>query len=121
MKNYAIAEQFAVISNTWDSLHESVAKNVAVAELRRQRQCRPSYRRRIEPPVFEQKLQEQPTALKMKQKEQEPAHWRRFTDILKAEGILKEIPNLLGCDMNYYTANVTMRGNIKVILHSINP
>ncbi|MFR6328786.1 MAG: hypothetical protein ACLUOI_08145 [Eisenbergiella sp.] len=43
-----------------------------------------------------------------------------FTDILKAEGILKEIPNLLGCDMNYYTANVTMR-EYKVILHSINP
>ena len=31
MKNYTIAEQFAVIAlNAQDSLHESVAKNVAV-------------------------------------------------------------------------------------------
>ena len=31
MKNYTIAEQFAVIAlNDQDSLHESVAKNVAV-------------------------------------------------------------------------------------------
>ena len=59
-------------------------------------------------PVFEQKLQEQLTALKMNAKERNALE-KEFTDILKAEGILKEIPNLLGCDMNYYTANVTMR------------
>ena len=44
----------------------------------------------------------------MKRKERNALE-KEFTDILKAEGILKEIPNLLGCDMNYYTANVTMR------------
>ncbi|WP_050698823.1 hypothetical protein [Anaeromassilibacillus senegalensis] len=34
---------------------------------------------------------------------------RSFTDYLKAHDVLEEIPNLLGCDMNYVTAEVSMR------------
>lgn len=59
--------------------------------------------------VFEQKLREQLDGIKKMKRKERNALEKEFTDILKAEGILKEIPNLLGCDMNYYTANVTMR------------
>ena len=112
MKNYTIAEQFAVIAlNAQDSLHESVAKNVAVAGIAAAKTVQTLLyeEENRDAAVFEQKLREQLDGIKKMKRKERNALEKEFTDILKAEGILKEIPNLLGCDMNYYTANVTMR------------
>ena len=112
MKNYTIAEQFAVIAlNAQDSLHESVAKNVAVVGIAAAKTVQTLLYEddNRDAAVFEQKLREQLDGIKKMKRKERNALEKEFTDILKAEGILKEIPNLLGCDMNYYTANVTMR------------
>ncbi len=112
MKNYTIAEQFAVIAlNAQDSLHESVAKNVAVVGIAAAKTVQTLLyeEENRDAAVFEQKLREQLDGIKKMKRKERNALEKEFTDILKAEGILKEIPNLLGCDMNYYTANVTMR------------
>ena len=111
MKNYTIAEQFAVIAlNAQDSLHESVAKNVALVGIAAAKTVQTLlYEENRDAAVFELKLREQLDGIKKMKRKERNALEKEFTDILKAERILKEIPNLLGCDMNYYTANVTMR------------
>lgn len=110
MKNYTIAEQFAIIAfNAQDSRHETVAKNMAVAGIAAAKMVQKLLYENQDAAVFERKLREQLDGIKKMKRKERNSLEKEITDILKAEGILKEIPNLLGCDMNYYTANVTMR------------
>lgn len=67
MKNYTIAEQFAVIAlNAQDSLHESVAKNVAVAGIAAAKTVQTLLyeEENRDAAVFEQKLREQLDGIK---------------------------------------------------------
>ena len=112
MKEYSIEEQFAIVAlNAQDSRHDSAAKNAVIAGIAAAKAVQRLLYEEEKPDAaeWERKLREQLNAVKKMSRKKRREVETDMADILKAEGILQEIPNLLGCDMNYYTANVTMR------------
>jgi hypothetical protein len=112
MKEYSLSEQFALISlDGMDAIHDTVAKKVALsgiamAEVLQKMISNGSMKNSAS--FGEQLAGEISRVRKMSKKERHKLE-KEMTAALKAEEALTEIPNLLGCDMTYYTANVTIR------------
>lgn len=105
----SLVEQAALLLlNAQDSLYDTVAKKAAVLGIAAAK-------------VLEEVLQQEKNIVdrgelisriqqikKMKKKDRRLLE-EEVTDKLKKKNLIEEIPNLLGCDMNYYTAEITMR------------
>lgn len=112
MKEYSILEKFALIAlNGQDSRHDTAAKKAAVlgAAAADALQGLLGEGLEVDAEKFASGLKEKINTIKNMKKKQRQLIEKQIVDILTAEGILEEIPNLLGCDINYYQAGVTMR------------
>lgn len=112
MKEYSITEQFALIAlNAQDSKHATQAKNVAICGIEAARIIGQLLEEEKDKdiPAFEELLKQRLEQVKKLSARERKNIETEITSILMAEGVLFTIPNLLGCDMNYYTANVTIR------------
>lgn len=120
MKDYTLEEQYAIISlNGLDSKHNTEAKKVAVTGIAIAKELQKILNKTDNESendnaeknsvLFSKELNEIINGSKQMNKKERNAVEEDIAAILKARGVLTEIPNLLGCDMNYYTADITMR------------
>lgn len=112
MKEYSIVEQFALIAlDGQDSQHSTLAKKVTVYGIEAANILTKLFAEGIEQniPEFKKQISGQLTKMKKLSPKKLKRIEKNMADILIGQGALTEIPNLLGCDINYYTAKVTMR------------
>lgn len=112
-KEYTISQQFALIS--LDSLscsHRSTAKcaavrGIAVAKLLE----KALFMQEDMPDVkeFQERLKTGIAAIKSMKKKEMDGVEKETADMLLADGGMEIAPDLLGCDMNYYTASVSLK------------
>ncbi len=112
MRELTVAEQFALVSLTGqDSKHETAAKKMAVIGIAVAQMMQNILLEDTEDDILKLKpqLEEQVSLIKKMGAKQRYEVEKEIVDRLKAEEIITEIPSLLGCDLNYYTSNITMR------------
>lgn len=106
MREYSLSEQFALIAlNGLDCNYDSEAKKAAVLGI--------AAAIAIEETLMKEKadidlLQEKIRKIKKLRKQQRKKVEEKIATRLEEDGVLAEIPSLLGCDLNYYTAGVTL-------------
>ncbi len=112
MRELTVTEQFALIALTGqDSKHETAAKKMAVIGIAIAQMMQNTLFDNTEDDILKLKVQLENRVIKLKgmrTKERKKVE-EEIVNILKAQQCLTEIPNILGCDINYYTANVTMK------------
>lgn len=113
MRNdFSMMEEFALIAlNGLDSRNRTEAKKAALFGIEAARRLQEMFQKETEKDAreFAAMLQEELEQMK-KMKHKDFVHLEKeITEVLTAEEVMAEVPNLLGCDMNYYTAGVTMK------------
>ncbi len=110
--DYTIMEQFALVAlDGQDSMHNTVAKKAAVMGIAAANVLQTLLVEDVQENMneFENRFCHQLENIKKMNGKQRRSLEKEIVSVLKVEKVLEEVPNLLGCDMNYYTANVTMR------------
>lgn len=120
-KEYSLSKQFAIVALDGISCnHHSVAKSaalrgIAAAELLEE--ILPEEGEANLSPIeqsgtageFQKKLESGIAEIKRMKRKEWNAVEKEMADFLLADGTLEIVPDLLGCDMNYYTAKVTLK------------
>lgn len=99
MKDLSLSKKYAILAlDGQDSLHSSMAKSAAVRGIAAAK-------------VLEEAMDEKDEAIQsakeLKKKEGKQIE-SKMADELEAEGLLSEGPDILGCDINYYTSGVEL-------------
>lgn len=111
MKNYSLAQQYALIGlDGLDSLHPTVAKKAAVRGIAAAKLLE-EILIDSEPGAeeFQAALKAGILNVKDLNKKESAALEKETAALLEADGTLEEIPDLLACDMNYYTSGVDIK------------
>lgn len=109
MKEYTLSEQYAIVGlDGLVSNHPSVAKKVAVRGICASKVVEELFgdEKRQNISEFKQELVCRINEIKKYKKAQLLEEEEKMAALLKADGVLEETPDLLGCDMNYQTAGV---------------
>lgn len=112
MKDYSLSEQFAMIAlDGQDSKNDTKAKKAAVAGIAVAITLQKMIAEEIDKnaTAFSEKLNKELKSIKKMNKKERNAIESEMAEILKTRGVLSEIPSLLACDINYQTANVTIK------------
>ena len=108
MKDWKLSEQYAFVAlNGLESLHASMAKDAVLRGIAAAKVLEPYIGE--EDSVFLTKLEEAVERAKSIKKKEKKELEEEMTAVLKAEGILEIVPDLLGCDMDYYTSGVELK------------
>lgn len=108
MKDWKLSEQYAIVAlNGLESLHASMAKDAVLCGIAAAKVLEPYIGE--EDSVFLTKLEEAVERAKSIKKKEKKDLEEEMTAVLKAEGILEIVPDLLGCDMDYYTSGVELK------------
>lgn len=112
-KEYTLAQQFAVIALDGLSCHHrSAAKYAAVRGIAAAAFLEEFLLREenvLTENEFREKLETGITSIRGMKKKEMDAVEREISELLLADGGMEVGPDLLGCDMNYYTAGVSMK------------
>lgn len=112
MREYSLSEQLALlVLDGQDSGHSTVAKKAAVLSIAAAEILQGFVEAGGEDYLLSSKAEfsKKIQAVKKMNRKERRALELKMADKLAEAGVLWEIPNLLGCDMNYYTAEITMR------------
>lgn len=110
MKDYTLSQQYAIVGlDGLESLHMNMAKcavlrGVAAAKLLEKYLAAGGQEFRLE-----EKLAEEMKNIRKQKKKEAQLLEQEIAGMLEAEGVLEEAPDLLACDMNYYTAGVNLK------------
>ncbi len=111
-KEYTLSQQFAIVSLDGQScIHCSTAKSAAVRGIAMAEVLEEILQQEdgLSVGKIKRKLEAGLEKVKgMRRKELEEAE-KRAAEPLLADGALETVPDLLGCDMNYYTAGIEMK------------
>ena len=108
MKDWKLSEQYAIVAlNGLESLHASMAKDAVLRGIAAAKVLEPYIGE--EDSVFLTKLEEAVERAKSIKKKGKKELEEEMTAVLKAEGVLEIVPDLLGCDMDYYTSGVELK------------
>lgn len=108
MKDWKLSEQYAIVAlNGLESLHASMAKDAVLRGIAAAKVLEPYIGE--EDSVFLTKLEEAVERAKSIKKKEKKELEEEMTAVLKAEGVLEIVPDLLGCDMDYYTSGVELK------------
>ena len=111
-KEYTLSQQFAIIAlDGLSCSHRSAAKSAAVRGIAAASLLEGilSKEEPVQAEVFQRKLETGIAAVKRMNKKEMDALETEMRRLLSADGGLEIVPDLLGCDMNYYTAKITMK------------
>lgn len=111
-KEYTLSQQFAVIAlDGLSCIHRSAAKYAAVRGIAAALLLEEilSKDEVMQAEVFQKKLETGIASVKRMGKKEMDALETDMKRLLSADGGLEIVPDLLGCDMNYYTAKITMK------------
>lgn len=108
MKDWKLSEQYAIVAlNGLESLHASMAKDAVLRGIAAAKVLEPYIGE--EDSVFLTKLEEAVERAKSIKKKEKKELEEEMTAVLKAESVLEIVPDLLGCDMDYYTSGVELK------------
>lgn len=112
MKELFLSRQYAVIAlDGLESLHPSVAKSAVIRAIAAAKVLEEVMYTEAEsdPAVFIPKLNEAVEAAKDLGKKGAKQIEEEMAGLLEADGLMEQIPDILGCDMDYYTAGVELK------------
>ncbi|KAA8500255.1 hypothetical protein FNY66_14570 [Mediterraneibacter catenae] len=112
MKELVLSRQYAVIAlDGLESLHPSVAKSAVIRAIAAAKVLEEVMYTEAEsdPAVFIPKLNEAVEAAKDLGKKGAKQIEEEMAGLLEADGLMEQIPDILGCDMDYYTAGVELK------------
>lgn len=108
MNDWKLSEQYAIVAlNGLESLHPSMAKDAVLRGIAAAKVFE-TYMEE-EDTVFLTKIEEAVERAKSIKKKEEKELEEEMTTVLKAEGVLEIVPDLLGCDINYYTSGIELK------------
>lgn len=111
MKNLKLSQQYAVVAlNGLESLHPSKAKNatlraVAAAKVMEEALAGEEY----DALMFLAKLDEAAKRAKALRKKEIKALETEMFALLETDGLMELVPDILGCDMYYYTSGIELK------------
>lgn len=112
MKELVLSRQYAVIAlDGLESLHPSVAKSAVIRAIAAAKVLEEVMYTEVESDlaVFISKLNEAVEAAKDLGKKGAKQIEEEMAGLLEADGLMEQIPDILGCDMDYYTAGVELK------------
>lgn len=112
MKELVLSRQYAVIAlDGLESLHPSMAKSAVIRAIAAAKVMEEVMHTEAEsdPAVFIPKLNEAVEAAKDLGKKGAKQIEEEMAGLLEADGLMEQIPDILGCDMDYYTAGVELK------------
>lgn len=110
MKDFTLSQQYALIGlDGQDSLHGSVTKGVAVRAIAAAKVLEEILADGTAVDGLETRLDRSLSVVRKLKKKDARALEREMAASLTAAGVLEEVPDILGCDINYYTAGVDMK------------
>lgn len=111
MKEYSLSQQFAIVGlDGLVSNHPSIAKKAAVRGICAAKVLEEHFRgnENVDLSEMRQVLQEEVHRIKSYGKKKLEETEREMAALLEADGGVEIVPDLLGCDMNYYTAGISI-------------
>ena len=111
MKELVLSQQYAVIAlDGLESLHPSMAKSAVIRAIAAAKVMEEVMHTEAEsdPAVFIPKLNEAVEGVKDLRKKDEK-QIEEMAALLEADGLMEQIPDILGCDMDYYTSGVELK------------
>ena len=112
MKELVLSRQYAVIAlDGLESLHPSMAKSAVIRAIAAAKVMEEVMHTEAEsdPAVFIPKLNEAVEGVKDLRKKDEKQIEEEMAALLEADGLMEQIPDILGCDMDYYTSGVELK------------
>ena len=112
MKKLVLSQQYAVIAlDGLESLHPSMAKSAVIRAIAAAKVMEEVMHTEAEsdPAVFILKLNEAVEGVKDLRKKDEKQIEEEMAGLLEADGLMEQISDILGCDMDYYTAGVELK------------
>lgn len=111
MKEIILSQQYALLAlNGQESLHPSVAKNAVLRAVAAARVLETELGRDTNSFLeFSAALQKAVQIAKTLKKKETSQIEQEVVNALKAEELLKEVPDLLGCDMDYDTSGIELK------------
>lgn len=111
MKELILSQQYALLAlNGQESLHPSVAKNAVLRAVAAARVLETELGRDTNSFLeFSAVLQKAVQIAKTLKKKEASQIEQEVVNALKAEELLKEVPDLLGCDMDYDTSGIELK------------
>ena len=112
MKELVLSRQYAVIAlDGLESLHPSMAKSAVIRAIAAAKVLEEVMYTEAEsdPAVFIPKLNEAVEAAKDLGKKGAKQIEEEMAGLLEADGLMEQIPDILGCDMDYYTSGVELK------------
>lgn len=112
MKELTLSQQYALIAfDGLESLHSSVAKEAVLRAVAAARILEDILNENQEctEDIFIEKLNEAVECARSLKKKEGKVIEKEMTDLLEAKGLLEQIPDILGCDMDYYTAGIDLK------------
>lgn len=108
MKDWKLSKQYAIVAlNGLESLHASMAKDAVLRGIAAAKVLELYIGE--DDSVFLKKLEEAVERAKSIKKKEEKELEEEMAAVLKAEGVLEIVPDILGCDMDYYTSGVELK------------
>ncbi len=111
MKELTLSKQYAIVAlDGLESLHPSVAKEAVIRAVAAAKVLEEIFDlEEYDQDTFFIKLNEAVEAAKRLKKKEGKEIEQEIAGLLEKEGLLETVPDLLGCDMNYYTAGVELK------------
>lgn len=112
MKDLVLSQQYAIIAlDGQESLHPSMSKSAAVRGIAAAKVLEEvtGTGEECETSAFISGVNKAVEAAKSLKKKEKKQIENEMTSMLEADGLLEEIPDILGCDMDYYTAGVELK------------
>ncbi len=112
MKDLVLSQQYAVIAlDGQESLHPSIAKSAAVRGIAAAKILEEviGTDKECETPAFVSGVNKAVEAAKSLKKKEKKQLENEMASMLEADGMMEEVPDILGCDMDYYTAGVELK------------
>ena len=112
MKDLVLSQQYAIIAlDGQESLHPSLSKSAAVRGIVAAKVLEEviGTDEECETPDFIFGVNKAVEAAKSLKKKEAKQLEKEMADMLEADGVMEEVPDILGCDMDYYTAGVELK------------
>ena len=111
MKDLTLSNKFALIAlNGITSSHPSTAKDAAIRGIAAAKVLEPVLEQEeVKQGVFFQKLEEAVKTAKALKKPEAKKLEQEYCKNLEEEQLLEQVPDLLGCDLNYETAGIELK------------
>lgn len=109
-KEYTLSQQYAIVGlDGLEVLHITIAKRAVLRAVKAAQLLDGEPLEELEPTGLKLKLSEGLKQLKNLKKKEALELEKEAAGMLEADGVLEEVPDLLGCDMDYDTAGIDIR------------